>query len=247
MELYTRTDIGLVRSSNQDSVDGGFLHDGKVMWAVLCDGMGGANGGSVASSTAVKVARENMSFFDIHASEAQSENFLCEVVAKANSAVYNRQKRDISLHGMGTTMELVVVCRRWVMVAHVGDSRVYCIHRNKIRQITEDHSVVQEMVNRGELTPQQARVHPNRNYITRAVGVSPGVRTDYIELPFENNDILIVCSDGLSNYISGESILSYSKLYEGDELTNALVEKAKNHGGADNISVAVLYANNIRE
>ena len=87
MELYTRTDIGLVRSSNQDSVDGGFLHDGKVMWAVLCDGMGGANGGSVASSTAVKVARENMSFFDIHASEAQSENFLCEVVAKANSAV----------------------------------------------------------------------------------------------------------------------------------------------------------------
>ena len=208
MELYTRTDIGLVRSSNQDSVDGGFLHDGKVMWAVLCDGMGGANGGSVASSTAVKVARENMSFFDIHASEAQSENFLCEVVAKANSAVYNRQKRDISLHGMGTT---------------------------------------KEMVNRGELTPQQARVHPNRNYITRAVGVSPGVRTDYIELPFENNDILIVCSDGLSNYISGESILSYSKLYEGDELTNALVEKAKNHGGADNISVAVLYANNILE
>lgn len=99
------------------------------------------------------------------------------------------------------------------------------------------------MVDRGEITPEQAMVHPNKNYITRAVGVNPYIESDYIEISFADGDILIVCSDGLSNYISKEGILSHVKLYEEDKLTNALIESAKSHGGGDNISVAVLYAN----
>ncbi len=247
MELFTRTDIGLVRSSNQDTVDGGILYNGNAVWAVLCDGMGGANGGNIASETAAQVAQENIGFFDAHNSENQSEDFLREIIDKANSAVYDKQCQHTELRGMGTTMELVVAMNNKAMIAHVGDSRVYLVHNNGIKQITVDHSVVQEMVNRGELTPQQAMVHPNKNYITRAVGVESCIKSDYIEVPFENNDVIIVCSDGLSNYIPIESILNYVKLYSGDELTNLLVEAAKRHGGGDNISVAVLYANNIRE
>ncbi|MEE1057084.1 MAG: Stp1/IreP family PP2C-type Ser/Thr phosphatase [Acutalibacteraceae bacterium] len=247
MELYTQTDIGLVRSSNQDAVEGGMLYDGTVMWAVLCDGMGGANGGSVASDIATTVVRENIGFFDIDGSDYQSENFLREIIDKANNKVYRKQRRDITLQGMGTTMELVVVKNNWAMVAHVGDSRVYHISKENIRQVTVDHSVVQEMVDRGELTPQQAMVHPVKNYITRAVGVNLDVQSDYIEFPFKDDDIIIVCSDGLSNYIPNDSILSYVKLYSGTALTEALIEAAKKHGGGDNISVAVLYANNIRE
>lgn len=247
MELYTQTDIGLVRSSNQDAVEGGLLYDGRVMWAVLCDGMGGANGGNVASDIATTVARESIASFDVNGSDQQSEDFLREIINKANDKVYRKQCRDFTLQGMGTTMELVVVKDNWARIAHVGDSRVYHISNENIRQVTVDHSVVQEMVNRGELTPQQAMVHPGKNYITRAVGVRADVQSDYIEFPFRADDVIIICSDGLSNYISNDSILSYVKLYSGAVLTEALVEAAKKHGGGDNISVAVLYANNIRE
>jgi len=247
MELYTRTDIGLVRKSNQDSVDGGFLYDKKVMWAVLCDGMGGANGGNVASQTAVAVAKENMITFDKRANDYESEAFLKGIVEKANTAIYQRQKQEFTLQGMGTTMELIVVNKGWAMIAHVGDSRVYRIHNGRIRQLTTDHSVVQEMVSRGELTPEQARVHPNKNYITRAVGVAEDIQIDYIEAPFSDEDILIACSDGLTNYITDETILSFSGQVYGERLAYALTEQAKLNGGGDNISVVVMYANTIRE
>ena len=247
MQLYTRTDIGLVRSSNQDSVDGGFLYDGRLMWAVLCDGMGGANGGNIASQTAVEVTNDMIVSFDRKFTDYQAEEFLREVVARANSTIYHKQRKDSSLQGMGTTMELIVANKGWAMITHVGDSRVYRIHNGKIKQLTQDHSVVQEMVNRGEITPEQAMVHPNKHYITRAVGVDPDVIPDYIEAPFSDDDMLIVCSDGLSNYIRDKKILSYAESCSGDELTYALTEEAKLNGGGDNISVAVMYANNIRE
>lgn len=247
MELFTCTDIGLVRSSNQDAVDGGLICDGNSLWAVLCDGMGGANGGNIASSTTVDVTKENICFFDFNGGEYQSESFLKEIVYKANSTVYHMQLKNPELSGMGTTMELVLIYNKKAMITHIGDSRVYLVHNNEITQITVDHSVVQELVNRGELTPQQAMVHPNKNFITRAVGVNPYIEVDYKEVPFDNDDIIIMCSDGLSNYISEEGILEFVRQYKADELTNALVEQAKQQGGRDNITVAVIYANNIRE
>ena len=243
MKLYTQTDIGLVRSSNQDTVDGGTLYDGTVVWTVLCDGMGGANGGNVASDIARNAVKENISLFDIHYSEYQSEDFLRDIVDKANSSVYHAQRKDPSLKGMGTTFELIVAVQGKAMITHVGDSRIFLIHNGEIQQITVDHSLVQEMVDRGEITPEQAMVHPSKNYITRAVGVNPYIESDYIEVSFADNDILIACSDGLSNYIPKEGILNHVKLYEEEKLTNALIESAKSRGGGDNISVAVLYAN----
>lgn len=247
MEFYLRTDVGLVRESNQDMVDAGKLSDGKSVWAVLCDGMGGENGGNIASEMATEVARENMANYNINSRWKQSEYFLRDVVDKANSVIYNRQKKDFSLRGMGTTMELIVAHNKRARIAHIGDSRVYIVSRGVITQLTTDHSYVQEMVNRGKLTPEQARVHPKRNFITRAVGAFSSVKLDYIEVPFEGDDIIIACSDGLSNYIPIESIQSCSQLYYGDELTEKLVDYAKECGGGDNISVVVLYANNKRE
>ena len=244
MKLYTQTDIGLVRSNNQDIVDGGTLYDGAVVWAVLCDGMGGANGGNVASNIARNAVKENIGLFDIHGSDYHSEDFLNGIVDKANSSVYHEQLKKPELKGMGTTFELIVASQGKAMIVHVGDSRIYLVHNGEIQQITVDHSVVQEMVNRGEITPEQAMVHPRKNYITRAVGVSPYIESDYIEIPFTGDDVIIACSDGLSNYIPMEGILNHLRLYENEALTNALIESAKSHGGSDNITVAVLYANN---
>ncbi|MEF2919574.1 MAG: Stp1/IreP family PP2C-type Ser/Thr phosphatase [Acutalibacteraceae bacterium] len=246
MEIYTLTDIGRVRHSNQDAVDGGIIKD-NIMWAVLCDGMGGANGGNVASETAVQTVKENIGFFDPKASEYQSEIFLTGIVEKANSTIYHKQRKDESLTGMGTTMELVIAVDGRAMIAHVGDSRTYLIQNNRVIQITVDHSVVQELVNRGEITAEQAKVHPNKNYITRAVGVHPYIESDYIEIPFGHNDVLILCSDGLSNYISDECMLNSVQNYSGEQLAQRLVDLANEYGGRDNISVAVLYANKNRE
>lgn len=246
MEIYTLTDIGRVRKSNQDAVDGGIIND-NVMWAVLCDGMGGANGGNVASEIAVQTVKENIGFFDPKASEYKSETFLTEIVEKANSTIYHKQRKDENLMGMGTTMELVIAVNGRAMIAHVGDSRTYLVQNNRIIQITVDHSMVQELVNRGEITAEQARVHPNKNYITRAVGVHPYIESDYIEIPFGQDDVIIICSDGLSNYISNECMLNSVQNYSGEELAQRLVDLANEYGGGDNISIAVLYANKNRE
>ena len=123
MELFTRTDIGLVRSSNQDAVDGGLINDGNSLWAVLCDGMGGANGGNIASQTTVDVAKENIGFFDFNGGEYQSENFLKEIVYKANSTVYHKQLKNSELSGMGTTMELVLIHNK----KEVNTSFYFCV------------------------------------------------------------------------------------------------------------------------
>ena len=246
MEIYTLTDIGRVRKSNQDAVDGGIIND-NVMWAVLCDGMGGANGGNVASEIAVQTVKENIGFFDPKASEYKSETFLTEIVEKANSTIYHKQRKDENLMGMGTTMELVIAVNGRAMIPHVGDSRTYLVQNNRIIQITVDHSMVQELVNRGEITAEQARVHPNKNYITRAVGVHPYIESDYIEIPFGQDDVIILCSDGLSNYISNECMLNSVQNYSGEELAQRLVDLANEYGGGDNISIAVLYANKNRE
>ena len=246
MEIYTLTDIGRVRKSNQDAVDGGIIND-NVMWAVLCDGMGGANGGNVASEIAVQTVKENIGFFDPKASEYKSETFLTEIVEKANGTIYHKQRKDENLMGMGTTMELVIAVNGRAMIAHVGDSRTYLVQNNRIIQITVDHSMVQELVNRGEITAEQARVHPNKNYITRAVGVYPYIESDYIEIPFGQDDVIILCSDGLSNYISNECMLNSVQNYSGEELAQRLVDLANEYGGGDNISIAVLYANKNRE
>lgn len=242
MEVYLKSDIGLVRTSNQDACKCGSFSD-QAVWAVVCDGMGGANGGNVASEVAVEtVAQLLMQEYDKALTNDQTVDLLTGVVQRANSKLYEMQKADQMLRGMGTTIELVLVKENKAHIVHVGDSRVYAIRENKIQQLTVDHSVVQEMVEKGELTPEQAMVHPNKNYITRALGIVPQIHLDYIEAPFEPGDKILLCSDGLTNYLTPEEIVKLSLENNADAFTQALVEGAKELGGSDNITVAVITA-----
>ena len=142
---------------------------------------------------------------------------------------------------MGTTCEFVFVKDTTVHVVHVGDSRTYAIRGGKIKQLTEDHSVVQEMVRRGELTYEQAQNHPNKNVITRALGIKPSVRLDYIEANFIYGDVLLICTDGLSNCVTTGDMVKICHENRGEGLITKLVDKAKDGGGSDNITATVIY------
>ena len=241
MHVFSKTDIGLVRKENQDSSAYSVISSDCV-WAVVCDGMGGAQGGKTASSAAVNYITEyiNREYRDDMDNEKLSE-VLIAAVEGANLTVYKMAMEDPDLAGMGTTCDLVFVRREVAHVVHVGDSRTYSIRDGKILQITEDHSLVQEMVRRGELTPDQAMKHPNKNLITRALGVTHEVHIDYIEAEFSEGDVILICSDGLSNFVSKADMVRTAQENKGELMIDTLVEIAKRHGGHDNITVTIIY------
>lgn len=241
MEVFSKSDIGIVRNENQDSSRFGVISPSCV-WAVVCDGMGGANGGKTASSTAVEYISDKIEkLYNDSLSKEEIATFLTEIVANANLKVFEKATKDIELTGMGTTCELVLVKDSVVHVVHVGDSRTYAIRGGKIRQLTEDHSVVQEMVRRGELTQEQAQNHPNKNFITRALGIMPEVHLDYIEANFNYGDVILLCTDGLTNCVSSADLVKIAHENRGNDMTDKYIQKAIEGGGTDNITVTVIY------
>ena len=241
MEVFSKTDIGLIRRENQDSSSYEVISSGCV-WAVVCDGMGGVAGGKTASSVAVEHITETINKEYIEGMDTSSlSELMIKAVEESNTIIFEKAAEDRELLGMGTTCELVFVRGSSVFVVHVGDSRTYSIRGGKILQLTEDHSVVQEMVRRGELTEAQAMRHPNKNVITRALGVAPTVHIDYIEADFSYGDVILICSDGLSNFVSEAEIVKTVHENRGEMLIDTLVELAKKHGGADNITATVIY------
>ncbi len=242
MNIFGKSDIGAVRSTNQDSFAVGKISD-DIVWAVVCDGMGGANGGNVASGEAVKIIKEKTENL-VRPESMSSEEislFMVDAVKKANSRIYEMSQSDIELDGMGTTCDFVIVVNQRVHVAHVGDSRTYLIRNDRIIQITEDHSFVQEMVKQGQITQEEAERHPNKNIITRAVGVGDNVDVDYIETIYEKGDSILTCTDGLSNMVSSGEILSVVLSNKIDEAVEILIERAVSEGGYDNITVTAIH------
>lgn len=242
MEVFGKSDIGLVRNTNQDSFSTGKFED-DVVWAVVCDGMGGASGGNVASGETVKIIEEKLKMLadPKKMSNEDISSFMTGAVKQANSYVFEMAQNDKYLNGMGTTCEFVLVVNGRVHVAHVGDSRTYLIRHGKLIQITEDHSFVQEMVRQGHLTREEAENHPNKNIITRAVGVMEEVDVDYIETDFEPGDKILTCTDGLSNMVSSREILETAADGNGVFVVEKLVSKAVSNGGFDNITVTAIY------
>lgn len=241
MQVFSKTDIGLVRKENQDSSAYSVISS-DCAWAVICDGMGGARGGKTASSCAVNYISEYIAREYTEQADGEAlADMLVAAVEGANLTLYRMAMEDPDLAGMGTTCDLVLVRGEVAHVVHVGDSRTYSIRNGKILQITEDHSYVQEMVNRGEITAEQALKHPNKNLITRALGVSHEVHIDYIEAEFNRGDTLLLCSDGLSNFVSKADMVRAVQENRGELLIDTLVEIAKRHGGHDNITVTVIY------
>lgn len=240
LKVYTKSDIGLVRKSNEDACNGGLLPE-QCAWAVVCDGMGGAKGGNVASSIAVdKITECILSRYRSDMDDTEIKELISGAIAYANGAVHVRAGSDDNLNGMGTTVVVAVVVGGKAHVAHAGDSRAYLITPEEIRQLTTDHSMVQEMVDKGDLTAQEARIHPQKNIITRALGVESSILIDYCEAPFLSGSLLLICTDGLTNYLDENQIFSLSKELEPEELTQRLVTLAKDAGGSDNITVAVV-------
>lgn len=241
MKIVAKTDIGLTRKQNQDAYAAGELPCG-IGWAVVCDGMGGAAGGAIASTTAVRHIADNVTaLFRNGFGEMNIRNILTSVIENANTQVFDMAMKNEELRGMGTTVVVAVTDGKRVNIAHVGDSRAYRLSADGvITQITADHSVVQQMVNRGEITAEEARFHPNRHIITRAVGVSDRVIVDFDEYESQDGDVLLICSDGLTGYVTDECIgqvMRDGKVYDYPE---RLVELANQNGGGDNVTVVVM-------
>ncbi len=237
------TDKGLSRATNQDRFAGEvFAPD--FAYGVVCDGMGGENGGGIASSIACEEIRRMMENSRRGMDERSLYLLLESAVSTANIMVYEKAQQsfeDESLQGMGTTVCLAVISGDVVTIANVGDSRAYLARKGHLTQLTTDHTVVQIMVDRGEITPEEAITHESRHLITRAVGVERTVDLSYSTAEMEEGDILLLCSDGLYNMVMPERLLPLlQRCVEEDDAT-CLVETANAAGGKDNITAVLLY------
>ena len=240
MKIVAKTDIGMKRNSNQDSYAAGELPNG-VAWAVVCDGMGGVSGGNVASSTAVKVISEQItSSYRAGMSPKSIKNMLVTAINAANISVYDISRANAELEGMGTTVVCSVVTDGIAYIAHAGDSRAYLVSNDSVTQLTKDHSIVQEMVESGKITETEAKTHPRKNIITRALGVDDIIKIDYCDTELSQGDIVLLCTDGLTNYVDNDD---FSKIIENNsyyEIADLLVKKANDNGGGDNITVVAI-------
>ena len=238
MRVYSATDVGQKRKMNQDYV---FVSKDPVgnlpNLFVVADGMGGHNAGDFASSHAVQILvdeiRKDADFNPI--------KVLRHAIETANMEILERAQQDEALKGMGTTMVVATIVGHYAYVANVGDSRLYLI-QGQIRQVTRDHSLVQEMVRLGELTMEQARNHPDKNIITRALGAERTVDIDFFDLKMEPDSTILMCSDGLSNMVEDSKIeeIILDKTEELPRKGEELLEEANRNGGKDNIAVILV-------
>ena len=243
MQSWGLTDPGRVRKQNQDAYQIEKL-DRTSLLCVVCDGMGGAKSGNIASTLAVDVfVQEVRQSWKPRLDQEKIDQILRSAVKLANFTVYDQsQQFPEEFDGMGTTLVAALVHGKKVTVINVGDSRAYGIDRSGIRQITRDHSLVQMMVDRGELTPEVAKTYPGKNFITRAIGTEPTVLCDIFHLDVAKGEYLLLCSDGLSNVMDDQEILF--EVVHGVNKAHCckrLLDIAKNRGAPDNVtSILVL-------
>lgn len=237
MRISAKSDVGAVRSNNQDYCLAGEFSNEET-WAIVCDGMGGATGGNIASETAVKIISEKLTNgYHPGMNDNSVKHLVVSAIEAANATVYSKSRNDESLKGMGTTVVLAIIKGGSLYIANVGDSRIYVVSKESINQLTTDHSVVQMMIDNGEITPLEAKDHPQKNVITRALGVDDTVRIDYSQEKFNDGDIILLCTDGLTNYVDESRIFEICNKYDPLLLADVLVEEANASGGGDNVTV----------
>lgn len=239
MQIFSKTDRGRVRTDNQDAYFAGKITDDSV-FAVVCDGMGGANAGNVASELAVRHISEYVirSYRD-GMNMTDTEKTLKNAIVSANISLYDKAVNNAEFAGMGTTAVAVFVKDGTAVIAHVGDSRIYLVN-GEIKQLTRDHSVVQSLIESGKITPEDAKVHPRKNVITRALGAEEDVAVDSDCLNLSNGDTLLLCSDGLTNFLDDKDILTVFQNNDISAVAERLVEEANKNGGGDNITVVTV-------
>jgi protein phosphatase len=244
VEMVSATDVGMVRTHNEDSISA----DPDIGLATVADGMGGYNAGEVASGIAVAMIPAEMrklrAELDIErASDSEIEKRVEEQARKVNAAIFNAAEKDAQYAGMGTTLVFALWHRNKVTVGHLGDSRMYRLRGDGIEQITKDHSWIQEQIDSGLLTEEQARTSKKKNLITRACGIDPNVVPEVHTHPVEQGDIYLLCSDGLYGMVPDDEIcLTVSSLKSNLTLAaQQLVQMANDNGGRDNISVILVH------
>jgi PPM family protein phosphatase len=240
------THRGRVRERNEDYV----LMDEALGLYLVCDGMGGHSAGDVASAitanTIAEILRENSAVLTTYAGDPRNRarrkvKFLLErAVQDACQAVWQAAQRDKSKQGMGTTVALMLICGRNAFVAHVGDSRVYLVRDRTLCQLTEDHTLLNDMLKHGTASPEKAKNHPYRNALTRAVGIQPAVQPDILHVELMLGDRFLVCSDGLTAYVQGDDMLSLLQRDAVKGLADVLIDAANQRGGRDNVTAVVL-------
>jgi len=247
LEIASHTDPGIVRSHNEDSI----ASDADKGIVVLADGMGGYNAGEVASCMATTVIctelqqmLEEYSPFDIDPQSAQTvaQSMLREQIAKANTSIYQAAQSQAQYAGMGTTLVVAMFHDNKVTVAHIGDSRLYRLRGDEFSQVTKDHSLLQEQIDSGLITPEQAKTSHNKNLVTRALGIDPAVEPEINDYDSQVGDIYLLCSDGLCDMVSDEDIgMAVQTLGANIKLCcQQLVQMANDNGGRDNISVILV-------
>lgn len=240
MQFAFMTDKGIVRSSNEDSCEAGAFNN-DYAWGIVCDGMGGALAGEVASKMALEFISERIqNGYHRDMTSLSAQYLLRSAVIAAGIIVHDDSCKEREHYGMGTTVVAAIVLKDCIVCAYVGDSRAYIADKNGIIRITHDHSLVQERIDAGLITEEEARYAPDRNIITRVLGVEESVDVDIVTVPFTRKDKLLICSDGLTNMISEQRIWQMLKDSNVDDLPSELIQSANQAGGRDNISVVVI-------
>ena len=237
MKIFSLTDIGRKREVNQDYV---YVTDKPVGHVpnlfVVADGMGGHKAGDFASKYAVQVLEEHVR----NHSGMGPELIITDAVREANRKIVEKAKQDTGLEGMGTTLVVATIIEHTLYFANVGDSRLYLI-RDEIKQLSKDHSLVEEMVRLGGINEEEAKHHPDKNIITRAIGAKDDVEVDFFEYRLQKGDIILMCTDGLTNMVDDDEIF---RIVKGGrdvvETAMQLVEKANENGGKDNIGIVLV-------
>ena len=242
MRSWGLTDVGCTRAQNQDA----FLIeklDKHTLLCVVCDGMGGAKSGNIASTLAADVfVQQVKQTWNGEFSQGNVDHMLKNAVKLANFTVFDQAQQFEEFAGMGTTLVAVLIHGKWATFVNVGDSRAYMIDQVGIHQVTVDHSVVQLMVSRGELTPEQAKTYPGKSLITRAIGTETTVPCDLFHKKLSSGNFLLLCSDGLSNLMDDQEILfEVAHGQEKDRCCQRLLDIAKKRGAPDNVT-SVLVA-----
>ncbi len=237
MQYWGITDPGCTRTQNQDTYQFEVL-DKNTLLCIVCDGMGGAKSGNVASTLAADVfTQEVKRTWNSDMDEDAVDQMLQNAVKLANFTVYDQAQQFEEFTGMGTTLVAVLIQGKKATFVNVGDSRAYCIDRDGIYQVTTDHSLVQMMVARGEITREQARSYPGKNLITRAIGTETVVICDIFHKRLEKGDCVLLCTDGLSNMIDEQEILfEVAHGEKKDQCCQRLLEIAKRRGAPDNVT-----------
>jgi len=242
MRVYSKTDIGIKRSENQDRVRTETLIENAAA-VVLCDGMGGEKAGSRASQLAVDIIADRIKRgFRNDVTRNSIRNLLITSVIAANSVVYDEAVSDDNKRGMGTTCVAAIVHSERAYIVNVGDSRAYHIFEDGIQQITKDHTYIRTLIDEGKITEEESRVHPDRNAITRAIGAEQNIVPDYFELDLYKESILLLCSDGLHAYGDDAKIAEIIVNNPKNRVCDLLVAYAIENGGRDNITAALIVS-----